>query len=77
MNPKLKPVTNEDLDTWDGYRGNRRLAWSPVFAKSSKAPAMQELAVRCKCGVWWGWTYYNHAIEMLDKLDVKGCLRCR
>jgi hypothetical protein len=74
---KLRPVVGENLDIWDGFRGNRRLAWRPVFSKKQGQPAMEELAARCRCGVWWGWTYLHKAQEMLAKFDEKGCLRCR
>lgn len=72
---KLRPVTGENLDFWDGYRGEHRLAWSVLHGKGGRM--FEIFAIRCRCGVWWGWTYLEKAREMLKKLEDNGCLRCR
>jgi hypothetical protein len=75
--PKLQPVEDENLDIWDGYRGNHDLAWRLSRKAMKHNKALEEFAVRCKCGAWWGWTYHAHAMAVLNKIQERGCLRCR
>jgi hypothetical protein len=70
IEPKLKPV--DSCDTWDGYRGDQRLAWKLM------AQRVEMYAIRCPCGQWWGWTWnLPRACRVADRLEAKGCPRCK
>ena len=80
--PKLKRLKGREADdcSYDGgYRGERDFSWRPRKDVNPGAPERinTELAVRCRCGVWWGWASVERARKLLKRLRKSGCPRCK
>lgn len=70
---KLKPV-DEQIQVWDGYRGNNRIGWR----MEGKGRGMEVFGTWCvHCKTSWGWTPDpNHADRLHRAMKAKGCPRC-
>lgn len=75
--PKLKPISDDQrVGFGGGYRGNQLLQWR-TGAITKDERIIEEFAVQCKCGRWWGWTHLGRAQKVLEKIQLKGCPKCR
>lgn len=62
---------NIDGHLWDGYRGDRTLAWR------LKRGYLEEFATVCKCGRWYGWSTNIFRIkDLYKKMKKHGCKKC-
>jgi hypothetical protein len=70
---KLKPV-DEQIQVWDGYRGNNRIGWR----MEGKGRGMEVFGTWCvHCLASWGWTPDpEHADRIHRAMKAKGCPRC-
>lgn len=76
----------ENLDLGrDGYRGNQNLSWRTGAVVREKDPKTQkeydriieEFAIRCRCGVWWGWASLARSLKIETRIHAKGCPKCK
>lgn len=70
-------LLRESLDTWDRYRGNLNLTWRLADTGMRSQRPIEEFALRCKCGRWYGWTHLSKAEEVLKRIHEIGCPVCR
>ena len=70
---KLKPV-DEQIQVWDGYRGNNRIGWR-LEGKGRGVEVFGTWCVHCLTN--WGWTPEpGHADRIHRAMKAKGCPRC-
>lgn len=76
--PKLTVVTR-GIYGGECYRGDKNMQWriGKIASWGKVDRIVEEYAVRCKCGSWWGWTYLIRANKILERLQKKGCPRCK
>jgi hypothetical protein len=71
---KLKPV-DEQIQVWDGYRGNNRIGWKMAGVGKRLVEVFGTWCVHCLTN--WGWTPDpDHADRIHRAMKVKGCPRC-
>lgn len=73
---RLKGNVAECADRTDGYRGESRLEWRFTGKYAHDLP-IEEFAIKCRCGAWWGWTHIQKAEKLLKRLEKKGCPKCK
>jgi hypothetical protein len=75
IRPKLKRL-KIDGTLWDGYRGNKHIVWSGFY--DEEGFMIEEFAIECKCGAWYGWVKgVTTAKKVYKRMQKSGCKECK